>query len=343
MLPVLCVPHFVPLLRLALLGHVGKMLAEVFRMLRLQGLLTVLLLSSGFGIAQDYLDGREVLVLMNTGRYQEAFALAEKAPEKYAQWAAVMIKNAVPPVAHMYNLAEAAVRAAAHACRYAGVNKESEAWCYQEISGLNRAKEYDPRVAHALTQVSLPSITSTEAAERLNRLVAGGVPLAVYYSASRARDEQRLRELANQHPYSLGGVLAAGFLSLSLWERERYAEAVALALRGAGVTGTAGGVLAYGEYHGVGVGKNQDNGCRRALFWAKRNLAGPAVYTLGLCYRDGAGGFPKDLTLAYGIFWTGKEYSRYSYFADRVKELEGVLSPDQRVEGRRRGGEFFFQ
>lgn len=310
-------------------------------MLNLRLSLSALVLALSWGLAQAYLDGREVLSLLNASRYQEAFALAERFPERYAQWGASIIRNALPPVAHTYSLPEAAVRSAEYACRYASVNAESEAYCYYALLVLLRQRDFDPRVATLMAKASLPPLSQAEARERMAALAEKGVPFAVYDGLG--RDEKGLRELAEKYPYSLGGALAAGRLSLILWEREQYQEAVTWALRASGATGTAAGVLAYGEYHGIGVKQNQEAACSRALFWAKRTMAGPAVYTLGLCYRDGAGGFPKDPVLAYGVFWVGKDYSRYPRFEERVKELEGLLTTNQLKEGRARAAEHLLQ
>lgn len=301
----------------------------------------LLTVASVKALAQAYLDGREVLNLANASRYEEAFALAQKFPDRYAQWAALMLAQRLYPVQNPYDSFEAAAKGAEIACRYASVNKEGEAVCYYLLRFLLKWKDMDPRAARALSQVSVPALSLAEIDERVSRLAKEGVPFALFRDVQ--DDEAGLRKLVESSPYSLGGATAAIRLALLLWEREKYEEGVALSLRVAGFSGTSGGILAYGEFHGIGVKKDTESACRRSLYWAKRSQTGPAIYTLALCYLEGAGGLPKDPALAYGLFWVGKERSRYPHFATRIKELEQVLNPDQRADGRRRASEFIFQ
>lgn len=291
---------------------------------------------AGWANAQAYLDGQKVLELMNASRYEEAYSLALKSPERYAQWTAHLLSQRLTPDTKDLTGFEAAAKGAEYACRYGAVNKESEAFCYFLLDYLLRWKDADPRAAKALAQVTVPSLGLAEMREKVNQLAKEGVPFALNLKVPR-HDEAGLKELAEKFPYSIGGVSATSRLALLLWENGRHAEAVSLALKVVGFSGTPAGIVAYGEFHGIGVTKNQENACRRSLFWARRTTTAPALYTLGLCYRDGAGGFPKDLPLAYGIFWTAKEYSGYPGFAGLIEELEKVLTPEQRKEGRQRG------
>lgn len=289
---------------------------------------------AGWATAQAYLDGQKVLELMNASRYEEAYALSLTSPERYAQWTAHVLSQRLVPETRDRNGFEATAKGAEYACRYASVNRESEAFCYYLLNFLLRWKDADPRAASALAQAKVPSLGLKEIDERVSRLAKDGVPFAMLREA---QGEASLKRLAESFPYSLGGVSATSRLALLLWEGGKHAEAVSLALKIAGFSGTPAGVLAYGEYHSIGVKKDQESACRRSLFWARRTTTAPTLYTLGLCYRDGAGGFPKDLPLAYGIFWTAREYSGYPGFTELIEELEKVLTPEQRKEGRQRG------
>lgn len=306
-----------------------------------QWVLLIPFLIISWAFSQAYLDGRDILELINASRYEDAQALAQRAPEKYAQWVGLLLAQRLLPETQTSNSFEAAAKGAEYACRYARVNKESEAVCYYLLRFLFTWKDRDPRATKALSQASVPTLSLAETGERLESLAREGVPFAVLRTVQ--NDENGLRELMQRFPYSLGGASATARLSLFLWEKEQYPEAVSVALKVAGFSGTSGGIVAYGEYYGIGVKRDSEAACRRSLFWAKRNATGTALYTLALCYMEGAGGFPRDLPLAYGLFWVGKEYSRYPHFAARIQELEKVLTPDQLKEGRRRASEFYFQ
>lgn len=303
---------------------------------------SLLFLGLAWGSAQGPSSGHEILSALNAWRYREAFALGERSPQRYAQWVALMIGNALPPKADRYSPLEAKVRSAEYACRHASVNRESAAYCYHTLLLLLRERDFEPRLATLMGEASIPRLTRAEARERLLSLAKEGVPFALY-SQSQGK-EGDLRGLAGKHPHSLGGVLAASALSGMLWRRGEHREALGWALRGRGVAGEAEGVVAFAQYYGIGLGRDQGAACARALFWAKRTLADPAVYTLGLCHQEGAGGFPKDPALAYGIFWLGKNYSEYGFFIYRAWELqEKSLTRRQLKEGRVRAAEYLLQ
>lgn len=277
--------------------------------------------------------------LANASRYDAVYALFDSDPGTYAHWAAYLLSYRIPPRGTEYALGASDVYGAEIACRYRQANKEAEAYCLNQLNLIARWKDADPRVASALPRVKLPEISSNEIAERLRQLAAEGVPYAVYMA--NRRDLGLLEGLVEKAPYSLGGQLAAGYLALRYWEEGNYEKALRYAFKSPGVSGSAAGVLAWAEYTGTQVARNQANACNRANFWAIRTLNGPATYTLGMCYLEGAGGFPKDPVEAYGIFWMGRQSSSYEGFAKRLEELEKTLTPQQLKEGRERGAKRF--
>ncbi len=298
--------------------------------------------------SQAYLDGREVLSLANASRYAEAFQLARKRPEAYGQWAALLIWHRILPEAYAYSTVEGYLRGYAEACRHMTVNKEAEAFCYRGIIDADSWRNY-PEVARLLTEIQLPKISRQQAQQGLTLLERENVPYAILLNKvvgyllstdpnqrAKAREEARLQPLVERYPYSLGGAMAAGLLSQVLWERERYSEALSTARPVAGIVAAAGSVLAWAEYTGTGVQQNRQSACNRAHFWVRRSLAPAALYTLALCYLEGTGGFPKDPVEAYGVLWLGKNNSPYPGFAEKVRELEALLTPAQLQEGRRR-------
>lgn len=299
--------------------------------------------------AQEYLDGKEILDLTNKGKYEEALLLARSRPNAYGQWAALLIWHRIAPSMYSYSTTEGYLRGYAEACQYRGANKEAEAFCYRGIIDADGWKAY-PEVASLLKEIRLPELSRVEAQQGIARLEREGVPYAIYLNQvawpilsgdpkqrAMALDENRLRPLADRYPFSLGGSFARGLWALVLWERGRYSEALRIAEPVAGAIAAAGSVLAWAEYAGQGVKQNREDACRRALFWTQRSNANPAVYTLGMCYLEGAGGFPKDPVEAYALFWLGKYLgSQNPGFEERLKELEKSLTPNQVKEGRQR-------
>ncbi|WCM40110.1 hypothetical protein [Thermus antranikianii] len=286
----------------------------------------------------DPLDDQRFVELVRVARYPEAYALTEKEPARFAHWWAYMTARTVPPWGSNLTPIEAHVRATEWACRYREFNAEAAAFCYYEIQLVLRWKDQDPRYPEALKGVSLPNLTAAEAQQALESLAAKGVSLAVF--RVKRGEESALKDLAQNRPYSLGGQLAAGALADILWRRYEGEKAVQYALKAAGTSASAAGVLAWGEYTGTGVKKNQDTACRRANFWAVRSLAHSALFTLGLCYLEGAGGFPKDPIEAYAMFWLAKD-AIGGYVGKYLSELEQTLTPEQRLEGRRRAAKYF--
>lgn len=311
--------------------------------------IVTLLASFLFVQAQDYLDGREVILLANESRYNEAFELARSRPATYGQWAALMVWHRIVPSAYSYSKIEGLLRGYAEACQHMGVNKEAEAFCYRGIIDAENWKS-NPEVSSLLKEIKLPKIGFQDAQQGLMRLEKEGVPYAILvnqvvrYLVSRdpaywaeGRKEARLRPLAESNPYSLGGALAAGLWAETLWEDQQYSKALQLAKPLAGIIATAGSVVAWAEFTGQGISQNKENACQRAHFWTRRSNAAPAVYTLGLCYLEGAGGFPKDPVEAYALFWLGDYLgSRYPGFKQSLKELEASLTPAEIREGRQR-------
>jgi hypothetical protein len=267
-------------------------------------------------------DDRRFAELANRGRYAEAYALAENAPERFAHWYAYLLFHTVPPKG-TYSVGEAVVRAAEHACRYREVNLEAAAYCYETLAVILRWKDQDPRIAQALPGAKLPRLSPSEVDQGLQTLAEKGVSLAVYfYYRSRLKSEA-LERLVRERPHSLGGQLAAGLLASRLWERgNRGSEMVRYALLAPGVSSLAGGVLAWAEYFGQGVKQNREAACPRAAFWAPRSASGPALLILALCYWKGAAGFPKDPIEAYGILWYGKDVSGAPDFRTYLAQLE---------------------
>jgi hypothetical protein len=284
-------------------------------------------------------DDRRLAELANRGRYAEAYALAERAPERFAHWYAYLLFHTVPPKG-AYSAGEAAVRAAEHACRYREANPEAAAYCYETLAVILRWRDHNPRIARALPGAKLPGLSPSEVDQGLGALAEKGVSLAVYYRNS--SKTEALERLVRERPYSLGGQLAAGALANHLWETgDRKGEMLRYALLAPGVSSLAGGVLAWAEYFGQGVKRNREAACPRAAFWAPRSASGPALLTLALCYREGAAGFPKDPIEAYGILWYGKDVSGAPDFRTYLAQLEKVLTPQQQVEGRRRAANRF--
>jgi hypothetical protein len=244
-------------------------------------------------------DDRRFAELANRGRYAEAYALAESAPERFAHWYAHLLFHTVPPKG-AYSVGEAAVRAAEHACRHREANPEAAAYCYEALALVLRWKDHDPRIARALPGAKLPGLSPSEVDRGLQTLAEKGVSLAVYHR-DRSKPEV-LEGLVRERPYSLGGQLAAGALANRLWETgDRKGEMARYALLAPGVSSLAGGALAWAEYFGQGVKRNREAACSRAAFWAPRSASGPALLTLALCYWEGAAGFPKDPIEAYGV------------------------------------------
>jgi hypothetical protein len=267
-------------------------------------------------------DDRRFAELANRGRYAEAYALAENAPERFAHWYAYLLFHTVPPKG-TYSVGEAVVRAAEHACRYREVNLEAAAYCYETLAVILRWKDQDPRIAQALPGAKLPRLSPSEVDQGLQTLAEKGVSLAVYfYYRSRLRSEA-LEKLVRERPHSLRGQLAAGLLASRLWEGGNRGGGMArYALLAPGVSSLAGGVLAWAEYFGQGVKQNREAACPRAAFWAPRSASGPALLILALCYWKGAAGFPKDPIEAYGILWYGKDVSGAPDFRTYLAQLE---------------------
>ncbi len=293
--------------------------------------------------SQEYLDGREVIRLTAESRYGEAFELARSRPSAYGQWAALMIWNRIAPSTYPYSTPEAYLRGYAEACRHMMVNKEAEVFCYLGIADVNNRRPLYSEVLSRPKEARLPNIRPQEALRGLVLLEKEGVPYARYLfrrnpaQGDPSQEEGRLRSLAERYPYSLGGAMAAGERALILWENQRYPEALRLAQPLAGIIASAGGVVAWAEYTSQGTGQNRESACRRAHFWARRSNPPPAVYTLGLCYLEGAGGLPRDPVEAYALFWLGDYLGfRYPGFKQALKRLEASLTPAQILEGRRR-------
>jgi hypothetical protein len=147
-------------------------------------------------------DDRRFAELANRGRYAEAYALAENAPERFAHWYAYLLFHTVPPKG-TYSVGEAVVRAAEHACRYREVNLEAAAYCYETLAVILRWKDQDPRIAQALPGAKLPRLSPSEVDQGLQTLAEKGVSLAVYfYYRSRLRSEA-LERLVRERPHSL--------------------------------------------------------------------------------------------------------------------------------------------
>jgi len=284
-------------------------------------------------------DDRRFAELANGGRYAEAYALAESAPERFAHWYAYLLFHAVPPKG-TYSPGEATVRAAEHACRYREANLEAAAYCYRTLGLILRWKDQDPRIAQALPGAKLPDLSPSELDQGLQALAEKGVSLAVYFRNTAKLEV--LERLVRERPYSLGGQLAAGAIANRLWEAgDRKGEMVRYALLAPGVSSLAGGVLAWAEYFGQGVKQNREAACPRAAFWGPRSSSGGALLTLALCYWEGAAGFPKDPIEAYGILWYGQRSSNAPDFRAYLAQLEKALTPKQQVEGRRRAANRF--
>ncbi len=111
-------------------------------------------------------DDRRLAGLANLGRYAEAHALAESAPERFAHWHALLLFHAVPPRG-TYPLGEATVRAAERTCRYREANLEAAAYCHDTLALIlrwrckqlgNSAHHFTPTLAH----LRFPSLHPSE-------------------------------------------------------------------------------------------------------------------------------------------------------------------------------------
>ena len=297
-------------------------------------------------LGQSYLDGRPVIRMAYEGRYEEAYAFARKNPAAYGQWASVLIWQKLLPHTYNYTFWEATVYGYAEACKHSTVNREAESFCLAGVIDVeNRKRQGVPKIAELAQQAGLPNISEADARARLERLAEEGVPHALAYRVLENRaagfDEGKMRAIAQQYPHSLGGVGVRGRLaSWVLWPQGRYTEALEYALELAGINYASAGMVAWAEYTGTGTKRDRDNACRRALFWSTRVFSPPGLYTLGLCYLEGAGGLPKDPVEAYALFWIGSEAYKMKPFTTILKDLEAKLSPEERAEGRKRTSKY---
>ncbi len=236
------------------------------------------------------------------------------------------------------------------ACNYRQANSEAYAFCLYGLAFPT------PQVADWVKAGELPSLSQEQIRTELDSLADRGSSLATYYLGrvefagalgyrrNPERAVKRLGDLARAFPDTLGGRAAMGLLSpLYYWgiEGVRANPSLgALYARKAGSTSAfAAGMLAYLEYRGSGgVERNPSAACNRANFWAIRSLGAISLYVLGLCYWEGAGGFPKDPVEAYGLIWSSVQVGGrvIPEIAKALDVLEKSLRPEQKKEGRER-------
>ncbi|MGC8905763.1 hypothetical protein, partial [Thermus sp.] len=286
------------------------------RRINLKGLALAGLLTLGASLAVGPTD-TQVLSLYDAGRYGDAWNLIQARLPGTAEWAAHHTNLSLPPLQpHKTKSYPEAVKLA---CGYRQANPEAYAYCLYGLAFPT------PEVADWVKAGELPSLSQEQIRTELESLVTRGSSAATYflgrmelfglfgYKPNPEKAVKRLENLVRASPDTLGGRLAMGLLSQFYYWGIRGVQANpslgALYARKAGTTSAlAAGLLAYLEYRGSGgVEQNPSAACTRANFWAIRAPDPVILYVLGLCYLEGAGGFPKDPVEAYGLIWSSAQ------------------------------------
>jgi TPR repeat protein len=202
----------------------------------------------------------------------------------------------------------------------------------------------------------LPSLSQEQIRRELESLADRGSSLATYflgraesvgwlgYKPNPEKGIKKIEEVVRASPDTLGGRLAMGGLShVYYWGiggvRTNPSLAVLYARKAGSTSAFGASVLVYLEYWGrEGVERNPSAACNRANFWAIRTSVAVNLYVLGLCYWEGAGGFPKDPIEAYGLIWSSVQVGGGDIpeIAKALDVLEKSLRPNQKKEGRER-------
>jgi len=315
--------------------------------INLKGLVIAGLLALGASLAVGPTDA-QVLSLYDAGRYGDAWNLIQVRLPGTAEWAANHTNLSLPPLQpHKTKSYPQAVKLA---CGYRQTNPEAYAYCLYGLAFPT------PDVADWVKAGELPSLSQEQIRTELESLANKGSRMATYflgrmeffglfgYKPNREKALEKLEDLINLFPDTLGGRLAMGFLShFYYWGIEGVQANPSLgalyARKAGAVSALAAGLLAYLEYRGGGgVKRNPSAACNRANFWAIR-MPGPAnLYVLGLCYWEGAGGFPKDPVEAYGLIWSSAQVGGGAIPEVRqaLDTLEKGLTPEQKKKGRER-------
>jgi TPR repeat protein len=304
-------------------------------------------LSLGAALAIGPIDA-QILSLYDAGRYSDAWNLIQARLPETAEWAAHHTNLSLPPL--QPHKTQSYPQAIKLACSYRQANPEAYAYCLYGLAFPT------PEITDWVKAGELPSLSQEQIRTELESLASRGSSLATYFSArmefngqlgyrrNPERAAKRMEDLARASPDTLGGRLAMGLLSLVYyWGIEGLRANPSLATlyaRKAGATSAfAAGMLAYLEYRGSGgVERNPSAACNRANFWAIRVPEVMSLYVLGLCYWEGAGGFPKDPIEAYGLIWSSAQVGGGAIpeIAKALDTLEKGLTPGQKKEGRER-------
>mgnify|MGYP000091370308 FL=1 len=317
------------------------------RRIHVKGLVLAVFLGLGAVLAIGPIDA-QILSLHDAGRYGDAWNLIQARLPATAEWAAYHTAYGLPPLQpHKTKSYSQGVKIA---CSYRQANPEAYAYCLYGLAFPT------PEVTDWVKAGELPSLSQEQIRTELESLADRGSSLATSflgrmefsgllgYKPNPGKAVKRLEDLARTSPDTLGGRAAMGLLSYFYYWGIGGVQANpslgALYARKAGATSAfAAGMLAYLEYRGSGgVERNPSAACNRANFWAIRTLEPVNLYVLGLCYWEGAGGFPKDPIEAYGLIWSSTQAGggNIPEIVKALDALEKGLTPEQKKEGRER-------
>jgi len=316
------------------------------RRMHVKGFVMASFLSLGVALAIGPVDA-QILSLYDAGRYGDAWNLIQARLPEAAEWAAYHTNLSLPPLQPNARSYPQAVKLA---CDYRQANPEAYAFCLYGLAFPT------PQITDWVKAGELPSLSQEQIRRELESLADKGSSLATYflgraefagwlgYKPNPEKGVKRMEEVVRRFPDTLGGRLAMGLLSPIYYWGLRGVQtnpslAVLYARKAGGTSVFAGGVLAYLEYWGrEGVGRNPSAACNRANFWAIRAPEAVSLYVLGLCYWEGAGGFPKDPIEAYGLIWSSVQVGGGGIpeIAKALDVLEKSLTPNQKKEGRER-------
>jgi TPR repeat protein len=326
------------------------------RRIHVKGFVLAGFLSLGATLAIGPIDA-QILSLYDAGRYGEAWNLIQARLPETAEWAAHHTNLSLPPL--QLNRTQSYPQAVKLACSYRQANPEAYAYCLYGLAFPT------PQVADWVKAGELPSLSQEQIRTELESLAGKGDSLTTYatyflgrvefagllgYKPNPEKAVKRLGDLVRASPDTLGGRLAMGLLSQVYYWGIGGVQANpslgALYARKAGATSAfAAGMLTYLEYRGSGgVERNPSAACNRANFWAIRTPDSPSLYVLGLCYWEGAGGFPKDPIEAYGLIWSSAQVGggNIPEITKALDVLEKSLTPEQKKEGRERAQTKYF-
>jgi hypothetical protein len=316
------------------------------RRIHAKGFALASFLSLGVALAIGPIDA-QILSLYDAGRYGDAWNLIQARLPEAAEWAAHHTNLSLPP---LQPNAQSYPQAVKLACGYRQANPEAYAYCLYGLAFPT------PQIADWVKAGKLPSLSQEEIRKELESLADKGSSLATYflgrgefagwfgYKLNPEKGVKKMEEVVRASPDTLGGRLAMGVLSPTYYwgirgVRTNPSLAVLYARKAGSTSAFAGGVLAYLEYWGrEGVERNPSAACNRANFWAIRVPEAVSLYVLGLCYWEGAGGFPKDPVEAYGLIWSSVQMGGDGIpeIAKALDVLEKSLTPNQKKEGRER-------